>query len=481
MVKKKVYLFFSTVVLLILFSGMLLSKTLTFVTQYEPVFLSPYKAIDLHSWQIMRNVYETLVYCDCIRAKIEPLLAEKWKIENNGKTYVFWLKKGILFHNGDELTSSDVLFSFKRLKEENPYLFSMLFSSPDVRAVSKYKVSFELKKRFTPFLRNLSSVFGSVVSDKSGTNKLIGSGPYSIKPINSTKIIILKRFEKYWGKKPFFSTIRIRIVKEPKRRIELLKTGKADISTIEYYDELGEISHSKNLTIKKMPLRGGYFLFLNTKKEPFSSPKNRHFFYTLIKRKPLVKKVFSILAKPKMGIFESTIADDLFLPKVQLSTKKRWKITGIVKKEDQGAVKFLSILKMYLKKRGIELEFQAMPFKELILNLENFKTDFVFLGWSGFSCDPDAFFTPLFEKTSPLEKFIGYENKTVSELIRKGREADEEEREEVYRKIEKILLKESPIIPLYQKVNAISYRGDLKNVELTKEGRICFGKIVVKR
>ena len=100
------------------------------------------------------NIYDTLVYPG--KDGLEPRVAERWEASDDGLTYTFYLKKGIKFHNGDELTASDVAFSMNRLLaigEGYAYLFADSMDS--VEAPDDYTVVFHLKKTFGPFVSAL--------------------------------------------------------------------------------------------------------------------------------------------------------------------------------------------------------------------------------------------------------------------------------------------------------------------------------------
>jgi len=72
-------------------------------------------AVSTSSGQIIQNVYETLVFYDTEKPDVfAPLLAESWEISPDGKTYTFHIREDVKFHNGDNLTPSDVAFSLQR-------------------------------------------------------------------------------------------------------------------------------------------------------------------------------------------------------------------------------------------------------------------------------------------------------------------------------------------------------------------------------
>ena len=69
-------------------------------------------------YQIPINIYDSLCeikVADDGTSSIEPCLAEKWDISDDGMEYTFYLRKGVKFHNGEELKASDVKYTFERM------------------------------------------------------------------------------------------------------------------------------------------------------------------------------------------------------------------------------------------------------------------------------------------------------------------------------------------------------------------------------
>jgi ABC-type transport system substrate-binding protein len=96
-------------------SGSKDDTTFTEATAGDPVDLDPGFAYDNASGEIIQNVYDTLIFYDGEQpAKFVPMLADKWDVSTDGKTYTFTLHPGVKFANGDPLTASDVAYSFER-------------------------------------------------------------------------------------------------------------------------------------------------------------------------------------------------------------------------------------------------------------------------------------------------------------------------------------------------------------------------------
>jgi len=89
--------------------------TFTFATIGDIDTFDPALAYDTASGELIQNVYETLVFYDGIHTdKFIPMLAESWEISEDGTVWTFKIRSGVKFHEGGDLTPSDVAFSFHR-------------------------------------------------------------------------------------------------------------------------------------------------------------------------------------------------------------------------------------------------------------------------------------------------------------------------------------------------------------------------------
>jgi len=186
-----------------------------------PCYIDPAVGSSTSSTVAIVNLYDTLVFPNP-DGSVKPLLAKSWVISGDSLTYTFTLVPGVKFHNGDELTAEDVVFSFERLKtigEGYGYLFSA--SIKEARALDKYTVQFTLNAPYGPFLGTLVRLYilnenqvmanlqAGTTTGTYGTFKdyakgwLVtndaGSGPYMVKEMKTQQHLLLVRFDEYWG------------------------------------------------------------------------------------------------------------------------------------------------------------------------------------------------------------------------------------------------------------------------------------------
>jgi len=88
---------------------------LTVASFGDPLVLDPAACYDTASGQVLQNIYETLVFYDDIRTDaFVPMLAESWEVSEDGTVWTFQIREGVKFHEGGDLTASDVAYSYQR-------------------------------------------------------------------------------------------------------------------------------------------------------------------------------------------------------------------------------------------------------------------------------------------------------------------------------------------------------------------------------
>ncbi len=170
-----------------------------------------------------------------------PCLAESWKISPDFKVYEFQLRKGVKFHNGDTMTSEDVVFSIKRYKAAQAKMLHDKMAN--VEAVNPHLVRITFKQPFPDFLEYLVpgvTTMAWVVPKKyvekvgaAGFKKHpIGCGPYKFVEFRPGVALVGEAFEGYWRKKPHIKRIEFIRVPEPATRMSMVKRGEVDIATL---------------------------------------------------------------------------------------------------------------------------------------------------------------------------------------------------------------------------------------------------------
>ncbi|MCG8639751.1 MAG: ABC transporter substrate-binding protein [Desulfobacterales bacterium] len=224
-----------------------LPKAITVAVPQSPLALDPIVANSTSTQQSIFSVYDRLLYTSYTKAgniELQPGLAESWR-QIDDLTYEFVLRPGVRFHDGKTMTADDVVFSFGPERQEGfggRSVAKQYFNSlKKVSVVDPLKVRFVLKHHDAAFLAKLGGWGAEIVSAKAfseagGWNgwsiKPIGTGPYKISEYRQDEILVLDVHDGYWGDRPPFSKIRLRVVPETSVRINGLLAGDFDMATL---------------------------------------------------------------------------------------------------------------------------------------------------------------------------------------------------------------------------------------------------------
>lgn len=219
------------------------------------------------STKVTQQVYDTLTYLP--KGKIEPELnlARDYSVSKNGKRYTFDLKRGVTFHNGDELTASDFVYSWERLAaskhgQESKVILSGAFQiahettsngsykpgSLAVDAIDEYTLQVDLMRPFSDALfefsyGSLAPIPEGIVGDVHGYDgkisyqkfaqeNPIGTGPYQFKSIQPGTSVVLESFPDYHGDSGHVDTIDMQILEDPNARYTYAVNGNADMFVV---------------------------------------------------------------------------------------------------------------------------------------------------------------------------------------------------------------------------------------------------------
>ncbi|SET64471.1 extracellular solute-binding protein, family 5 Middle [Salinibacillus kushneri] len=154
---------------------------------------------------IMRHIFNQLVTYDEETNKHLPGLVHHWRHECNYTKWIFYLRKDVYFHHGNEMTADDVCYSFQRHRYNGSVYHWITSLIKKVIPLNKYTVQFELETSTPYFLHLVASLGGSVVPNDQIKNfhfLPIGTGPYQVRENNNEKLK-LEAFKNYYHTRPF--------------------------------------------------------------------------------------------------------------------------------------------------------------------------------------------------------------------------------------------------------------------------------------
>ena len=484
--------------LLLSHNFILFASTLHLATSSNPSRLNPILATDSSSSEIAGFLFNGLVKYDKDSSTIIGDLAQKFYFKDN-VTLVFELKKGVKWHDGEEFTAEDVLFTYKTLispKIVSPYSSGFRFVK-DVKVMGKYKIEVIYTK---PYFKALETwMMGilpyhilkdekNLMSAKFNTNP-IGTGAYKLTLLEFSKNIELTAFDDYFEGRAKIDTISFHVIADPMTRFLMLKSSALDIGSIEpmaYERQLGKDFFNK-FNIYEEISHSYTYLGFNLRLEKFKNPKIREALSLGIDREEIVNILFFSHAKVCTGPFlpgTSAFNEKVKVPKQNLMKAKALLKEVGYSKENPFSFEIVTsnsspvrpyaaqIIQHQLKKIGVKVSIRVMEwqaFLNMVVFPHNFDT--VLLGW-GLSSTPDPY---MFWHTDSDRKggfnLVGYNNPIMDKMIEESQTMiDRKKLALVWKKMFQIVTDDNPYLFLYIPKSITAVNKKIKYVEPSLSG-----------
>lgn len=182
-------------------------------------------------FHMARQIFDNLVHYNEQKDSIEPGLAHYWSCNENNMEWLFYLRKGVYFHHGRELTAQDVRFTLNRLREDEQLSpFRWLFDSvAELEVVSKYVIRIRLKEANPLFLHHLSYDRAAILPEDAVQElgavfrrKPVGTGPFRVVQ-HDENMLVLEAFSKYYDKRAHLDRIEVWYTPELDRKASHLE------------------------------------------------------------------------------------------------------------------------------------------------------------------------------------------------------------------------------------------------------------------
>lgn len=479
--------------------------TLVIANDSDAISLDPMGTNDNASSKVLVQIYEGLFELND-KAEEVPLLAESYDKVSDTE-YVFHLRKGVKFHNGDEMKASDVVFSLKRACEAPnvKHLFNTI-DEDSIKADDDYTVRFNLKFPYPGIIASLMHPGGAILCQKeveaagdsygTSTDKVCGTGPFKLDEWSKANAIKLSRFEDYYGEKAKMAKVEYKIIPEPTNRLVELQTGGADIIYELQPLDVEKVEKDENLVMLRSADYGTTYLGFNTQKAPFDNPKVRQAVAYAIDMDDLIPKVWLGLGKTasnsmppslKYSIGGETKARARDVEKAKALLAEAGYPNGfdttISTNERKQRVDMATIIKEQLKEVGINVTINVMEWSAFNDVLKNAKQDMFEIAWNSDTPDPDAFLFPCFHSSAKGEggNYCWLEDPEMDKLLDDARqELDETKRGEIYRKAQEYILDNQIWIPEYWSELTVATSKNVEGFEMNCFGYYKLNKVEVK-
>lgn len=445
------------------------------------VTLDPHEASDTYSIEVINMIYEQLVSVDK-EGNYCSELAEIWEIADDTQ-YVFHLRKGVRFHNGKEMTAEDVVFSLNRAME-HIVSRAALENVCAIEALDEYTVKITTCTPYSALMRNLATSYTSILCKSAVENdqltEIVGTGPMILTEYKPNYHTILTRNNDYRGEEAKISTFTRRVIPDDAARTIALENGEIDYLYDLSSADIARVKANPNLkTVENVSSNIAYMGF-NTARAPFDDVRVRQALHYATDKQEIIESVYEGYGTACKSIFPTTMEgynDDINLYNFDIErARKTLTASGypdgfdmeIVLSSDNRS-RMAQILQDDYRKIGVNISIRQMEFSAMLQYLEQDKHDAFIMSWSE-GHNHDLTVTTNFHSEGGNR--MHYSNPTVDQLIERARGTlDWEMCKPLYKELQKLVMIDSPWIPIIQQVYVSGMNKDLRFDESVENPR----------
>lgn len=477
----------------------------------EPIkTLDPAEANNLSEAKIIVNMFEGLVRYKPNSTEIEPCLATHWEVSPDGRSWTFFLRQDVQFHDQTPFNAEAVKFTVERQKQPlkkdtmtyGNYTFGLVAS---VEIVDDYTVRFNLIAPYAPLLRNLAMPWSAPIVSPSAVAKLgdrfarepVGTGPYHLAGWDKDAPILVAN-DSYWGGIPRIKSV-IFSYETLENRLNSFNSGQADMIDIPPHLEHRLVRENKMLLSQPSGSLG--YLGMYNNKPPFNNARVRRALCMAINREEIAKALYG----------NSNLAANSVLPPQILGYSKDLKpyTGGPAKAKEllkslgypnglditlinynsprpynpQGGTVLAELIKEQLSKAGVRVTVKSYPWHEFKSALNKEEGNIFLFGWTGDNMDPDNFLYSLFSSSGiPNTNLTRYKNSEVDRLISAAQvESDENLRKRLYFHAQQIILQDTPAVFLNYGLDTLVICDFIQGIKLNPYGLPVLAGATIKR
>ncbi|MHB8926941.1 MAG: ABC transporter substrate-binding protein [Bacillota bacterium] len=260
-------------------SGCARKQALRVAINTDPDGLDPYKTVAAATFNLTRNIYDTLVQTDPA-GRLGPDLATEWKLSPDGLTWTFRLRPDVYFHNGRKMTADDVKWSLEQMRDPKVHKRAADFAAiKEVQVAGPDQVTITLAKPFAAFLSNLAMGWAAIAPKEAAatlSQNPVGTGPFKFVEWKKDQEITLERFGRYFDPKAAkVDRVVFQVIPDAAGQLMALKAGTVDVVPHVPPENAKEVQNSPSLKLQVVPMNAVQILAINNKKKPFDDVRVR--------------------------------------------------------------------------------------------------------------------------------------------------------------------------------------------------------------
>ncbi len=478
----------------------------------SPATLDPALTADIYEATVTNQIFSGLLKWDG-DLNVLPDVAQSWTISRDGREYVFDLRRNARFQNGRQVTAEDFIYSFTRLfnaAEVPPgiiqdYMHKIVgvddfmagradrisgLSAPD-----PFTLVVRLNKPYASFLSVVCMDQARVVPreeiERMGAAEFglhpVGCGPFRLVRWEPQKEMVLAANPDYFGSPANLDSVVIYHYPsdQGQRQKQQFRAGRLDACEVRE-NEIDALARDGSVSIVRRLELSMEFMGMNVDLPPFNDTRVRQAVSMAVDRESLGRMAGAGFHVP-MGLLppgmpgyapESKILPEdlarsrLLLAEAGYGPKHPLTFDITTSNRSRHAVVRDSVLVASLARVGIEARLDEVSWNELITRVDGRHAPAFELTWIADLPDPESFLYTLLASDGGYNLF-NYHNEGVDSLLNAGRdEPVVQTRLELYREAERRILREAPLIPLFNVMTLYAFQPYVHGVEMSPFG-IC--------
>jgi peptide/nickel transport system substrate-binding protein len=433
---------------------------------------------DIEGNNVILSSYEGLLTYAPNSSQLVGVLASSWTESPDRLTYTFHLRPGVKFHDGTALTSKAVVASFERRLAVGQAPAYMLKPIASMQTPDPLTLLVKLKHPVNPFLDYLASSWGpkiigpAAIATHAGKDHGQawlqthddGTGPFELTQFARGRQYVLTRFGGYWGPKPFFKQVLIKITPDIGTQQLELQSGGVD-AILHSFPAANLSSLSSKVQVDEFPSYLRLLMYVNTQKPPFSDPAVRMALRSTINIPQLVSEAYSGTGTASTGPYPSALlSGQPSLPYAWNATKaaagaktaSTKNITLGFTADESGVQRRVGeLLQAALTAAGWKVAVKEVQLPQVYAYINNLKAapDLLLMTNTPDAAHPDTWARILFYSSGGLN-FLGFKDATVDKLLDEAVSASPAAATAMYKQVGQEVINQ----------NEIFFLGDIKNV-----------------
>ena len=489
-------------------AGTSFKNTLRYGETIRPDTFDPYTSSESSSLRLTELLFNGLLSIN-EKQEVIPDLAERWEISNENRTFTFFLRNNVYWHNKElkkyPLTADDVIFTINLISHDNTqssqkHIFDNFKS---IIKIDEYTFQIEMKDEFIGNLALFQfKILPKHILEKSTyltkknpfVNHPIGTGPYKFLRSNHNREVTLVANPVYYNGEPKIKKIIAKPFADKNIMNQALNFNALDLIVSVSPRNIAELQVNRNFKLISYNTLSYSFFAYNHKNQHLAKQKVRKALSYAINRDEMIRAFFNGQGRiisgpfaPGSWAYNLNVRPDTYQPAkaIALLNESGYKKTanGMVdnngkalsfklrvpiNKNDEATKRVILAYKNYLKKIGITVVIDFMErqaWKKAIFTHHRY--DITFASWS---FDDASDISSLFHsryQTAGQNNFILYKNDEVDRLLDLNQKSlDYEEKRTINHKLHEIIAKDSPYTFLWSLSHYSAYNKKLSNVNI---------------